>query len=477
MNRIQFITGLFSLCVIQAMTAATALNVTQFGAKGDGVTDDYAALQAAATAVCKTPGATLVFPPGTYKIDRHRVVGGAKKNTTKDIQYTNCNGVTISGYGAKIDVQGNFARNPDVYPTSAYAVSYDEGIIPFFMLNSTGFTISGFELDGNVDQMSRSPIVIEGMNAGVLTRNCNNYQLLDLYIHHFHTDGISLGHGSTVADTGATLTNITAKNNARQGLSVLQVRGAKIDSSLFSDTGVTGNYGMHSPGAGADVEPERTPPAVNVKTGLIEFTNCRFEENLGSQFISTVPSRVESVTVRNSVIRATRAGADPAAYLNAAATSVNTGNTFYLAAQKAIVLGPTSAVHYPSLVQATYSGNTIQASDRFGIYPPIQYAPVDFVGNTVTVTPVAPEKAFLMFSNINRASANTFNLAASGYAGNTGTLPYAIVYMGVKTVTGNQYTTNLTSPKSFYTIYYGPGMQVSAEAFLTGTTFKGLTIQ
>jgi hypothetical protein len=42
-------------------------NVKDFGAKGDGVTNDTAALQAAITSICNAEG-ILLFPPGVYKI-------------------------------------------------------------------------------------------------------------------------------------------------------------------------------------------------------------------------------------------------------------------------------------------------------------------------------------------------------------------------------------------------------------------------
>jgi parallel beta-helix repeat protein len=66
------------------------VSVKDFGAVGDGVTDDTAAIQTAIDAIAS--GGELVFPPGTYKI-------------TSTISKTFANNVTIGirGYGAKID--------------------------------------------------------------------------------------------------------------------------------------------------------------------------------------------------------------------------------------------------------------------------------------------------------------------------------------------------------------------------------------
>jgi len=46
----------------------TVTNVSDYGAKGDGITDDYAAIHAAVATL--TSGGTLCFPPGSYRIGR-----------------------------------------------------------------------------------------------------------------------------------------------------------------------------------------------------------------------------------------------------------------------------------------------------------------------------------------------------------------------------------------------------------------------
>lgn len=45
------------------------INVRQFGARGDGTTDDFASLQAAANWIGDGQAGTLYFPPGTYALD------------------------------------------------------------------------------------------------------------------------------------------------------------------------------------------------------------------------------------------------------------------------------------------------------------------------------------------------------------------------------------------------------------------------
>lgn len=53
-----------------AASTSAQVNVADYGATGDGVTDDAPAIQAALDAIAvNTPGARLVFPPGTYLVN------------------------------------------------------------------------------------------------------------------------------------------------------------------------------------------------------------------------------------------------------------------------------------------------------------------------------------------------------------------------------------------------------------------------
>lgn len=77
--------------VTYSMIVGAPTNVLDFGAKGDGVTNDAAAIQAAIDAMASI-GGELFFPPGTYKI-------------TSPLVKTFADGINFSirGYGAKID--------------------------------------------------------------------------------------------------------------------------------------------------------------------------------------------------------------------------------------------------------------------------------------------------------------------------------------------------------------------------------------
>ena len=76
-----------------SMIEGASVNVLDYGAAGDGVTNDTAAIQAAATAL--TRGQTLYFPAGQYVIGQ--IVFDGKSN------------ITVSAYGARFTLTGNSA--------------------------------------------------------------------------------------------------------------------------------------------------------------------------------------------------------------------------------------------------------------------------------------------------------------------------------------------------------------------------------
>jgi hypothetical protein len=272
-----------------------ALNVQWFGARGDWNvdsqtgSDDYDALQAAAAAMNARGGGTLIFPPGRYRIDRYKIIDGPNKNNVRDIVYQNCSGLHIVGFGAKIDIKDDFHRAADYRPNQFW-YSYSNIVQPFWFRGCTGFRLEGFELNGNVDKMTRDSGVVESMGYGIITgayqdetgvvRSCQQYSLSDLYIHHFQTDGVMLGFPEQIADRDAVLINVRSLYNARNALSIENLRGGVFTRCDFSQSGrAVGTYGGHSPQAGLDIEPEAT---ADVPTGDLTFVECAFVDNGGS---------------------------------------------------------------------------------------------------------------------------------------------------------------------------------------------------
>lgn len=122
---------------------ADIINVKSFGVKGDGVTDDTAALQSLFASI--TTPSVVLFPPGTYIV---------KLPLTVNVNYTK-----IIGYGAKIDASAL---------TGAVLFDLKATILNFPYTNST-VTIEGLEILGN------------GMTSGGTLFNINNLDTTNKY--------------------------------------------------------------------------------------------------------------------------------------------------------------------------------------------------------------------------------------------------------------------------------------------------------
>jgi hypothetical protein len=260
------------------------INIRWFGAQGDWEsrcpergTDDYDAILRAAATLTRLGTGTLYFPPGTYRIGAFVNESKFGGNTVKDIVFQNCNGLTIKGYGAKIDVNGSFYRTTnDIH-----------AVVPFVFLGCKNVTLEGLELDGNVNDTDRVSGVTQGGNGIIFGGGSSDYTLKDLYVHHFANDGIYLGLSAQktypnasqgMPDKNAVLLNVQCRSNARNGVSIISLDTGKFENCEFSESGHdTGSYGFDSPGAGVDIEPQ-----FGIYSGNLTFTDCRLVNNAGS---------------------------------------------------------------------------------------------------------------------------------------------------------------------------------------------------
>src|SRR5690554_1734881 len=111
-----------------SLYAQTVFNVRDFGAKGDGKSNDYDALSRVAKLINKQGGGVLYFPAGDYYIDAYH-----HNNKINDIEFKNGDGLKIYGKNAKISVKGNFHRT--VTRNDRYVRSTITAIIPLKITN------------------------------------------------------------------------------------------------------------------------------------------------------------------------------------------------------------------------------------------------------------------------------------------------------------------------------------------------------
>ena len=222
---------------VEAPTSALVINVKDKGAKGDGETDDTAAIQAAIDEVGGTDGTVLV-PKGAYMVD---AVG--KNRLTLKSEMT-----------LKLSDDATLKAIPN--DSKKYSVLSISGV--------SNVTITGGTLEGERDQHKgekgewgmgihidddASHIVINGVTA-----------------RKMWGDGFYVQGASDVK-----FCSVIADGNRRQGLSIISADGLLVLNSIFKNTQGT------RPSAGIDFEPDDA----DQKVTDVRIERSQFLDNAG----------------------------------------------------------------------------------------------------------------------------------------------------------------------------------------------------
>jgi Pectate lyase superfamily protein len=222
-------------------TCATApksplvVNVKDKGAKGDGHTDDTAAIQAAIDEVAGT-GGTVLVPKGTYMVDA----------VDKKQRLSLRSDMTLKlAKDAILKAIANDSRKYSVLSISG----------------ASNVTVTGGTLEGDrAEHQGKEGEAGMGLR---IEHDANNVTISGVTSRKMWGDGFYVEGATDTKFCG-----VTADSNRRQGLSIVEANGVLVTDSVFSNTRGT------RPSAGIDLEPDQpAQKIVNVRIQSSKFLN------------------------------------------------------------------------------------------------------------------------------------------------------------------------------------------------------------
>jgi hypothetical protein len=185
----------------------------QFGAKGDGVTDDSAALQNAINSL--VPGNTLLLS-GTYAHNKVITVAVA--------------GVTISGTGTLLATNEQYSAvfinadnvtvtgiNLKMQSTTKRWVAYEQ--MKLRLGSKTGIKVSNITIDGSAA-------------AGLYVGGSSNFTISDVVISNTRADALHMTEGANFG----TVSRVTANNPGDDGVAVVSYNGSGLCHDITIDS-------------------------------------------------------------------------------------------------------------------------------------------------------------------------------------------------------------------------------------------------
>ena len=167
-----------------------------FGAVGDGITDDYNAFKELMEYLDTVTYAYLEFGKNkVYKINRY--IGDGISPTATRFIIQNKNYLQINGNDSKIVFKGDFEQTAgDLYAGGYYSTKHTVG---FTILGCNNVNINNLEMDGQSNLSTTDGVINSESsdNNGFVILGCNNVKLSNIYSHNFTCDAFIVGDGSS----------------------------------------------------------------------------------------------------------------------------------------------------------------------------------------------------------------------------------------------------------------------------------------
>lgn len=325
--------GAAALATFSRVSPATALAVgdgsltpEQFGARGDGRTNDTDAFARLAAHVNAAGGGEIVLRRTVYLVGRQvRAFRRGPQYAFDPAPIFEVRGCTrpliIRGNGARLrcppglrygtfdPLTGAKTQNPMPYTGSGELASPYRWMI--LVQNCSALVeISDLELDGGLKGHilggTYGDIGRQIPSSGIaLMNNEGPERLRRIYTHHHALDGLIID--GLDSDRGpqarSVIEDLRSEYNGRQGCSVVGGRGYDFKRCGFTGTGKAGLYSP--PGAGVDIEAE------GKRVRDLTFNACTFSNNTGCGMVADTGDSAKALFTDCTFIGTTNWGAWP----------------------------------------------------------------------------------------------------------------------------------------------------------------------
>ncbi|MFM5907616.1 MAG: right-handed parallel beta-helix repeat-containing protein [Novosphingobium sp.] len=285
----------------RAFAQQASFTPEQFGAKGDGFSNDTRAFARLSAAVAARGGGRIVLRKTTYIVGLQGASGGARSDFSFQpepiLKFDGLtSGLTIIGNGARLKCAGNlrfgtFDRGGRKTSNPMPFLRRGELATPYIAMIAIercrgAIELRDIELDGNA-----AGLTIGGQYGdvgwqipamGLLLRdNPGNETVIGLHSHHHALDGVQIDglDGDRPGAPECRFENVRCEYNGRQGVSLVGGRRYLFRNCKFNHTG-RGPL-MSAPAAGFDIEAEG-----GKKVRQLRFETCEFANNGGAGMVA-----------------------------------------------------------------------------------------------------------------------------------------------------------------------------------------------